>query len=219
MKFHVEGRRMLGISISLLILCTLSWFIYGSTPLLILLLILLMWTGFVVYFFRNPHRPIVEDPSAIYAPADGKIVVIEKVFEPEFIKEERWQVSIFMSPANVHANRIPVSGEIEYTRYHPGKFLVAWHPKASTDNERNTVVIRDLQNRLILIRQIAGAMARRIVCYLEKGRQVQQGEELGFIKFGSRVDIFLPHEANILVRMNQEVKGNVDVLARWSEKK
>ena len=169
----------------------------------------------VVWFFRNPARPVVPDEALVYCPADGKVVVIEKTLEKEYFNDERWQVSIFMSPLNVHVNRYPVSGLVTYFRYHAGKYLVAWHPKSSELNERATVVIKHAGGREILVRQIAGAVARRIVPYAKEGARVSQGDELGFIKFGSRVDIFLPPDAEIKVSLNQKVKGNVDILARW----
>ena len=169
----------------------------------------------VVWFFRNPARPVVPDETAIVCPADGKVVVIEKTLENEYFKDERWQVSVFMSPLDVHVNRYPVSGQVTYFRYHAGKYLVAWHPKSSELNERATVVLKNADGREILVRQIAGAVARRIVPYAKEGARVSQGDELGFIKFGSRVDIFLPLDAEIKVSLNQKVKGNVDVIARW----
>jgi phosphatidylserine decarboxylase len=171
----------------------------------------------VVWFFRNPARPLVPDETAIYCPADGKVVVIEKTMEMEYFKDERWQVSVFMSPLDVHVNRYPVSGRVAYFKYHAGKYLVAWHPKSSEKNERATVVLKIPDGREILVRQIAGAVARRIVTYAKEGITVRQGDELGFIKFGSRVDIFLPSDAEIKVNINQKVKGNVDVLARWKK--
>jgi phosphatidylserine decarboxylase len=148
----------------------------------------------------------------VYAPADGKIVVIEPVFESEYFKEDRIQVSIFMSPLNVHVNRNPIGGKINYYKYHPGKFLVAWHPKSSTDNERTTIVFGEGENA-ILVRQIAGAVARRICYYLKEGQEVKQGEDFGFIKFGSRVDLFLPMDANIKVQMGEVSKGNKTIIA------
>jgi phosphatidylserine decarboxylase len=172
----------------------------------------------VVWFFRNPERSVVPDDTAIFCPADGKIVVIQKTFEKEYFKDERWQVSIFMSPLNVHVNRYPVSGSVTYFRYHAGKYLVAWHPKSSELNERATVVIKNADGREILVRQIAGAVARRIVPYAKENARVTQGGELGFIKFGSRVDIFLPLDTEIKVSLNQKVKGNVDVIGRWKQR-
>ena len=217
MRLHKEGRKWAWGSAALLICFMLASVVYGSVLFRIISLALFVWTGFVFYFFRNPVRIVEQDHEAIISPADGKIVVIEKTFEPEYFKDERWQISIFMSPLNVHANRIPMTGEIVHYKYHPGKYLVAWHPKSSTKNERNTIIIRDRHNRELLVRQIAGAVARRIVCRLKKGDKVLQGGELGFIKFGSRVDVFLPLDTDILVHPDQEVKGNLDVLARWAE--
>ncbi len=167
----------------------------------------------VASFFRKPFRKFFVDESSIIAPADGKVVTIEEVEEPEYFQDKRLQVSIFMSPSNVHINWTPVTGTIEYVKYHPGKFLVAWHPKCSTSNERNTIVIKDENGLEVLVRQIAGFLARRIVSYSEVGKSVEQGHELGFIKFGSRVDIFLPLDANIEVSMGQKVKGGKTVIA------
>lgn len=168
----------------------------------------------VLQFFRNPRRVIkISDNNTVYAPADGKIVVIEEADEPEYFGDKRKQVSIFMSPTNVHVNRNPISGTVNYFRYHPGKYLVAWHPKSSRENERTTVVIDNGEDE-VLLRQIAGAVAKRIVNYLSEGDEVQQGTDFGFIKFGSRVDLFLPLDAKIEVRMGQKVKGNKTVIAR-----
>jgi len=169
----------------------------------------------VLQFFRDPFRkkPIVNE-NKVYTPADGKVVVIEKTFESEYLKEECWQISVFMSPLNVHINRNPVSGIIEYLKYHSGKYLVAWHPKSSTENERFTTVYKT-KNGKILIRQIAGALARRIVNNLKEGDKVTQSEEMGFIKFGSRVDIFLPLNAKIKVEMDQVVKSPADLIAEF----
>ncbi|NER09243.1 phosphatidylserine decarboxylase [Muriicola jejuensis] len=167
----------------------------------------------ILQFFRNPRRVSNKNFNEIHAPVDGKVVVIERVMETEYFQEERLQISIFMSPVNVHVTRYPASGVIKYSKYHPGKYLVAWHPKSSEENERTTVVIRTPKFGDILYRQIAGAMARRIVNYAEEGESVQQGEESGFIKFGSRVDVFLPLNAMVSVKLNQKVKGAVTCLA------
>ncbi len=168
----------------------------------------------VLQFFRNPLREILsDDDTIVYAPADGKVVVIEETHEGEYFDDKRLQVSIFMSPTNVHVNRNPISGTINYFRYHPGKYLVAWHPKSSTENERTTVVIGN-GNVEVLLRQIAGALAKRIVNYINEGDAVKQGADFGFIKFGSRVDLFLPLDAKIEVEMGQKVKGNKTVIAR-----
>lgn len=183
------------------------WFV------LALLIFLLL---FSIQFFRNPKRIIDDiDDSKIYASADGKVVVIEETMEPEYFKDRRLQVSIFMSPLNVHANRVPVSGQVQYAKYHKGKYLVAWHPKSSTENERTTTVIKTKSGQEVLVRQIAGAMARRIKHYMSEGQTVQQGDELGFIKFGSRSDIFLPLGTKVNVELDQMVKGNIDVIAEW----
>jgi phosphatidylserine decarboxylase len=172
----------------------------------------LFWL-FIISFFRIPNRPLTQDDSAIVSPCDGKVVVIEEVVDPEYFKDKRLQISIFMSPANVHVNRNPLSGEVLYNQYHPGKYLVAWDPKSSTENERHSVVIKR-ENTPVLVKQIAGAVARRIVNYLAVGQSVKQGEELGFIKFGSRVDLLLPVGTKVDVALNQVVKGGVDVIAR-----
>ena len=215
MKLHKEGRKFAWGSVAILALCILASVVYGSAVFRYLSLLLIIWTGFVFYFFRNPARPLEEDADCINCPADGKIVIIEKTYEPEYFQDERWQISIFMSPANVHVNRFPISGEVIHYKYHPGKYLVAWHPKSSTKNERNTIILEDAAGRQLLVRQIAGAVARRIVCNIKPGDQVRQGEELGFIKFGSRVDVFLPLDAEILVTRGQIVRGNIDQLGRW----
>ena len=169
----------------------------------------------VLQFFRNPQRVTVIDPQRIIAPADGKIVIIEKVREPEYFGDERLQISIFMSPINVHVNRNPVSGMVSFFRYHPGDYLVAWHPKSSTLNERTTVVVRTKEGKEVLFRQIAGALARRIRWYVAEGDTVQQGQEFGFIKFGSRVDIYLPLGSKPLVQIGQKVRGGETYLASW----
>lgn len=179
----------------------------------------LLWVGFallflwIVKFFRYPQRLLTPDDAKVICPADGKVVAIEKVFEPEYFKDERLQISVFMSPNNVHVNWYPVSGAVRYMKYHPGKYLVAWHPKSSTENERTTVVIGNESGEEILVRQIAGAMARRIVCYAREGSMVRQGDELGFIKFGSRVDLFLPVDVKVEVNIGQKVTGKSTIIA------
>lgn len=166
-------------------------------------------------FFRNPPRVHgTKNTDLILAPADGKIVVIERTFEAEYLKSEVIQVSVFMSPLNVHSNRSPVTGEVVYVQYHPGEYLVAWHPKSSELNERNTVVIKK-KNSLILLRQIAGKVARKIVCYTKPGDLLSRGEEFGFIKFGSRVDIFLPTDCEILAKIGDTVKGGITEIASF----
>lgn len=169
---------------------------------------------FILSFFRIPNRTHTEGEDVIVAPCDGTVVVIEEVEPDEYFKDKRLQLSIFMSPLNVHVNRNPVSGEVLYSQYHPGKYLVAWHPKSSTDNERHSVVYRQ-HGKEMLVKQIAGALAKRIVNYLKPGDNVLQGGEMGFIKFGSRVDLLLPLDTRIEVKINQKVKGGVTVLGRW----
>ncbi|MGN6437762.1 MAG: phosphatidylserine decarboxylase family protein [Agriterribacter sp.] len=169
---------------------------------------------FIISFFRVPSRTLTVDNNKIVAPADGKVVVIEEAVDQEYFKDKRLQLSIFMSPANVHQNLNPVSGEVVYSQYHKGKYLVAWDPKSSTENERHSVVIKHPQSE-ILVKQIAGAVARRIVNYLKPGQKVEQGGELGFIKFGSRVDVLLPVGTKVHVELNQVVKGGITVLASW----
>lgn len=169
----------------------------------------------VLQFFRNPTRHIEKNSAHILAPADGKVVAIEEVFESEFLQRNCRQISIFMSPFNVHINRNPVSGEVSYFKYHKGKYLVAWHPKSSTENERTTIAVRTPEGKEVLFRQIAGALAKRIVWYVKEGEKVQQGEEFGFIKFGSRVDIFIPLEAKVAVKIGDKSVGGKTILATW----
>lgn len=217
-RFHREGYNwLLGMVLAVLMLALCIAMGWVPSPLgLLLMTVLVLLYAFVLQFFRNPLRRLpLEDERLIYAPADGKVCAIEEVEETEYFKGKRLLVSIFMSPLNVHVNRNPVSGHIAYVRYHPGKFLAAWEPKSSTENERTTVVYRSKMGD-ILIRQIAGAVARRIRWYVQEGDAVRQGEEMGFIKFGSRVDLYLPLDARIKVALNDRVKGKIDVLAEWS---
>jgi phosphatidylserine decarboxylase len=167
----------------------------------------------ILQFFRNPERKVEINDTHIIAPVDGKVVVIEEVFESEYFKDKRIQVSIFMSPINVHVTRYPVNGTVKFSKYHPGKFLVAWHPKASEENERTTIVVDNIEFGEILYRQIAGALAKRIVNYAEQGTQVVQGTDAGFIKFGSRVDLFLPLGTKINVKLNEKVVGGKTIIA------
>jgi phosphatidylserine decarboxylase len=180
-----------------------AWIIFGATLLLLL---------FIISFFRSPKRNFTVAHHQVICPADGKVVVIEEITDVEYFHDKRIQVSIFMSPANVHLNRIPMTGEVQYSQYHKGKYLVAWHPKSSTENERHSVVIKS-DSAEILVKQIAGAVAKRIVNYLKVGQVVQQGTEMGFIKFGSRVDVLLPVGTELNVKLNQNVKGGITVLA------
>ena len=167
----------------------------------------------IVQFFRNPGRNTSVNPKHVIAPADGKLVVIEEVEEPEYFKDKRLQVSIFMSPLNVHVNRYPVAGTVNYVKYHPGLYLVAWHPKSSTENERTTIVVKTPSGAEVLFRQIAGAVARRIKYYCKEGDKAEQGGEMGFIKFGSRVDVFLPLGSKVTAKLNDMVTGGETVIA------
>ncbi len=214
MKIHREGYKTLLVTgivllvvnlvVALVIGTNTAYIISGSLSLIIILAF--------ASFFRIPFRDLVLHDNKIIAPADGKVVVIEEVSENEYFNERRVQVSIFMSPANVHVNRAPLAGVVKYQKYHPGKYLVAWHPKSSEENERNTVVIENDEGVEILIRQIAGKLARKIRWYLNEGDEVLQGGELGFIKFGSRVDLFLPVGTKIEVDLKQKVQGGITVI-------
>ncbi|HRD51483.1 MAG TPA: phosphatidylserine decarboxylase family protein [Flavobacteriales bacterium] len=178
--------------------------------------LVLVW-AIVIWFFRVPSRSIPANDAHVLSPADGKVVAIEEVQDPEYFNDKRVQVSIFMSPLNVHVNYYPLSGTTSYARYHPGKYLVAWHPKSSTENERSTVVVKHPKHGEVLFRQIAGALARRICTYSKPGEAAQQGKEFGFIKFGSRVDVLLPRDARITVELGQRVVGSVSVIAKFED--
>ena len=212
-RLHKEG------TTTILIVCILT-IVVGALSLylpqifrVIIAIGLLILLFLVLYFFRFPDRELdIKKEHSLYAPADGKVVVIEEVMETEFLNRRCKQISIFMSPLNVHINWNPLSGFIAYKRHHPGKYLVAWNPKSSTENERTTIVYES-KGRQILVRQIAGAVARRIVNYLEEGQMVEQGDQMGFIKFGSRVDILLPLDAEVLVSLDQKVSGNKTLIA------
>lgn len=180
---------------------------------MIIMIGLLLFLLLILQFFRNPKRQTSYNDNHIVSPVDGKVVVIEEVFEKEYFNEKRLQVSIFMSPINVHVTRYPIGGQVVYSKYHPGKYLVAWHPKASEENERTTVVVENEIFGPILYRQIAGALAKRIVNYAKEGQQINQGSDSGFIKFGSRVDLFLPLDAKINVSLNQKVRGAESIIA------
>lgn len=207
--FHKEGQKIILITFILVSIAVLgahyyvdaAWLRYAIQIGAVILLIA------ILQFFRNPSRVATKSFDEVLSPVDGKVVVIEEVEEPEYFQGKRKQVSIFMSPVNVHVTRYPVSGEVKYSKYHPGKYLVAWHPKSSEENERTTVVINTPKFGDVMYRQIAGAMARRIVNYAEVGESVQQGDDGGFIKFGSRVDLLLPLDSVITVKLNQKVKG------------
>jgi phosphatidylserine decarboxylase len=217
MSIHKEGYKILAFGfITLLVVNIIVNIIWADHDLLKWAFIIcsLMLYVFLLFFFRWPARHLEPDHGLIYAPADGKVVVIEDTFESEYFNDTRLQVSIFMSPFNVHSNRYPVSGRIKYVRYHPGKYMVAWHPKSSELNERSSIVIETKDGTEILIRQIAGAVARRIVTYAKENQEVMQGDELGFIKFGSRVDVFLPVGTEIEIPILQQVKANKSIIAK-----
>jgi phosphatidylserine decarboxylase len=216
MTIHREGYKSIAIGTMIFGAVNLILFYFFSASLMWLcvsvFIITLALLLFLISFFRIPNRKLTISENGVIAPADGKVVVIEEITDVEYFKDKRLQVSIFMSPANVHVNRNPVSGDVVYNQYHKGKYLVAWHPKSSTDNERHSVVIRK-GNTEILVKQIAGALAKRIVNYLQVGQKVNQTEEMGFIKFGSRVDLILPLGTTINVALNQVVQGGVTVIA------
>jgi phosphatidylserine decarboxylase len=216
MTIHKEGYKSILISAILFAVINLTSFYFISFYqawlswlIFILTLGLLL---FMISFFRVPSRQLMLGSNLVIAPADGKVVVIEEVYDEEYFKDKRLQVSVFMSPANVHQNRNPVAGEVVYNQYHKGKYLVAWHPKSSTENERHSVVIRHPKGE-VLVKQIAGALAKRIINYLSVGQKVEQCAEMGFIKFGSRVDLLLPLDAKINVKINEVVQGGVTVIA------
>lgn len=217
MSIHKEGYKILGFGFLTLVILNFAVNIIWIDKELVrwaFIICSLMLYIFLLFFFRLPTRSLEADPGLIYAPADGKVVVIEETFEKEYFKEMRLQVSIFMSPFNMHSNRYPVSGQIKYVSHHPGHNMVAWHPKSSELNERSTIVIEAKEGTEILVRQIAGAVARRIVTYARKDQSIQQGDELGFIKFGSRVDIFLPLGTEVEIPILQQVKANKTIIAK-----
>jgi phosphatidylserine decarboxylase len=217
MSIHKEGRKLL-----FWLLVILAGLNFGlsqiipeqETALNLVLLVSIIFYILILQFFRNPYVPLPNEDKLVFAPADGKVVVIEETTENEYLHERRIQVSIFMSPINVHVNRSPIKGIVEYFKYHPGKYLVAWHPKSSLENERTTMVLKHPNGVKILVRQIAGALARRIKWYVKEGSPLPQGGEFGFIKFGSRVDVFLPLDAEVLVSIDEKTKGGKTPIAR-----
>jgi len=213
--FHKEGFKIIFIALVIVIGFSLLANVFVENPTIrggvIIALILLLLL--VLQFFRNPKRNFLVHPEKVLSSVDGKVVVIEEVFEKEYFNDKRLQVSVFMSPINVHVTRYPVGGKVLYSKYHPGKFLVAWHPKSSEENERTTVVVNNEFFGDVLFRQIAGAMAKRIVNYAEVNQEVDQASDSGFIKFGSRVDIYLPLDAKIKVTLNEKVKGGISIIA------
>lgn len=218
MKFHKEG--IPSLIITLIVIGVINLIIYYF----FFAFAIVVWLGIfisalllitILQFFRHPVRAVTLNDNNIIAPADGKVVVIEEVLETEYFNDKRLQISIFMSPINVHVNRYPISGIVKYSKYHPGLFLVAWHPKSSTDNERTTIVVEHKNGQKILFRQIAGALARRIVNYAQEGDSAVQGDEFGFIKFGSRVDLLLPLSVKIKVNLQQNVRGRETIIATF----
>ena len=211
--FHKEGLNIIISSFTIVVILMISIDYFEVKNALPIKIFLILMLGLVLQFFRNPKISVNKNENHILSAVDGKVVIIEEVFEPEFFKEKKLQVSVFMSPLNVHVTRYPISGNIIFSKYHPGAYLVAWHPKSSTKNERTTIV---LQNKIfgeVLYRQIAGALARRIVNYAKVGDSAEQGKDAGFIKFGSRVDLFLPIGTKVNVKLNQVVKGGITVIA------
>jgi len=214
--FHKEGYKIITITFIIIIagFLTTDYFLGESVFRWGIYAVLAFFLIMILQFFRNPKRNTQLSDDTLVSPVDGKVVVIEEVFEPEFFNEKRLQVSVFMSPINVHVTRYPISGKVTYSKYHPGKYLVAWHPKASTENERTTVVVENKTFGAVLYRQIAGALAKRIVNYAKSEDNAVQGGDSGFIKFGSRVDLYLPLGTKLNVSLNEKVKGGESVIAK-----
>lgn len=213
--FHKEGSKIIltSLIIAVAIIFASEELITNFWILKTIQVVALAFLILILQFFRNPKRDTLINDNHIIAPVDGKVVVIEEVYEPEYFQDKRLQVSIFMSPINVHVTRYPVNGIVKFSKYHPGKYLVAWHPKASEENERTTVVVESPIYGPVLYRQIAGALARRIVNYAQEGHRAVQGEDAGFIKFGSRVDLFLPIGSKVNVKLNEVVKGGITIIS------
>jgi len=217
MKLHKESKGTIIVaSLLFAVIAALAIYFLEMWSLLIIVPLLVIY-GLVFWFFRVPNRDILDHTENVIAPVDGKVVMIKEVEETEFLKERAIQVSIFMSPLNVHICRFPVSGNVIYKKYHPGKYLVAWHEKSSTENERTTVAVESLTNHKVVFRQIAGYVARRIVFYCNEGDTAKAGHEFGFIKFGSRMDIFLPLDTEIICKIGDKTKGGIDVIARMKD--
>lgn len=218
MKIHREGKNIIRNSFFILAVATFAllffgphiWWYQGIISIAVIVFYIL-----IIRFFRVPNREFIVKDGHIMSPADGKIVIIQEVFEDEYIKEKCLQISVFMSPYNVHINWFPFKGKVRYHKYHPGKYLVAWHPKSSLLNERTSICIENENKQLVMLRQIAGAVARRIVCYAKVGQEVNQNDEVGFIKFGSRVDVYLPITAKPLVSIDEKVVGGRTILAKF----
>ena len=214
MKFHKEGKgTLLTVLLAIIIISGVSIYFLEMWSLLIIIPLLVLY-GFVMWFFRNPERNILDQVDNVIAPVDGKVVMIKKVFEGEVLQQECLQISIFMSPLNVHVCRYPVTGEVTYKKYHKGKYLVAWHEKSSELNERTTMAVKTLTGTNVVFRQIAGYVARRIVFYPEVGDSAKAGHEYGFIKFGSRMDVFLPLDTEVICKIGDITKGGIDVIAK-----
>ena len=213
--FHKEGYKIIAITFLFIAISAVlaDKFVVALWLKYVIFFALFVILFLILQFFRNPKRNTVLNDNTVVSPVDGKVVVIEEVYEPEYFKDKRLQVSVFMSPINVHVTRYPISGKVAFSKYHPGKYLVAWHPKASTENERTTVVVENPIYGKVLYRQIAGALAKRIVNYAKQDDDAVQGTDSGFIKFGSRVDLFLPLDTNIKVTLNQKVKGGESIIA------
>ncbi len=217
MKLHKESKGTIVVaSVAFAVVAFLAIYFLQAWSLLILIPLLVVY-GLIFWFFRVPNREILDHKEQVIAPVDGKVVMIKEVMENEFLKEKAIQVSIFMSPLNVHICRFPVSGTVIYKKYHPGKYLVAWHEKSSTENERTTIAVESLTHHKVVFRQIAGYVARRIVFYCNEGDTAKAGHEYGFIKFGSRMDVFLPLDTEILCKIGDKTKGGIDVIARMKE--
>lgn len=217
MKLHKESKGTLVVAILFIAFIATVSIYYLELWSLVILIPLLVMLGLIFWFFRVPTRAILDHTENVVAPVDGKVVMIKEVVEDEFIKDKCIQVSIFMSPLNVHICRYPVSGDVIYKKYHPGKYLVAWHEKSSTENERTTVAVKSLTNHQVVFRQIAGYVARRIVFYCNVQDEAKAGHEFGFIKFGSRMDVFLPLDTEILCKIGDKTKGGIDVIARMRD--
>lgn len=219
MTIHKEGYKtifIIGMSVFILIMLSLQY-IYPAQPIIhnFLSVVLVAFWLFIVSFFRIPSRDFTYDENSVVSPADGKVVVLEEVFDTEYFNEKRLQISVFMSPANVHVNRYPFSGKVIYSKYHKGKYLVAWDPKSSTENERHSIVLENSKST-VLVKQIAGALAKRIMNYATVDEQVRQNDELGFIKFGSRVDLLLPIGTKVNVKIGDQVKNGISILATFA---
>ncbi len=223
MKINKEGYKIIAVSglVCLLLWC-LVWYLlkqhHTMTTMVISGVVLISLWFFIVAFFREPRRVKIHDSELVFSPCDGRVVVTEVVYEDEYVKEEMMQISIFMSITNIHMNWLPVGGEVEYYKYHPGRFLIAWHPKSSTENERTTTVVRMNNGKRVLFRQVAGMIARRIVSYVKVGDKVNQNDVFGFIKFGSRIDVLVPKESELLVEIGDKVVGSQTPLLRLPKK-